>query len=78
MILTTERLILRKITHEDRDELYKFLGDIEVLYAWGHTFSYCGVSEWIEKNLNRYEKNDMGYYLVVKKKQEKKLVYVEH
>ncbi|MGL5380468.1 GNAT family N-acetyltransferase [Clostridium sp.] len=64
MVLSTERLILSKITKEDRDGLYKFLGDIEVLYAWGHTYSYDEVLDWINTNNKRFEEYDMGYYLV--------------
>ncbi|MDF2698734.1 MAG: hypothetical protein K0Q49_290, partial [Haloplasmataceae bacterium] len=39
IMIESKRLILRKITHNDFNELASMLKDIEVMNAWEHTFS---------------------------------------
>ena len=36
--ITTERLILREMTHDDFDALYKVLGDSDIMRHYPHTF----------------------------------------
>lgn len=67
MILQTERLVLREITHKDFHSLCKILQDIENMYAWEHEFSDSEVHEWIEKNLLRYKNDGYSYYAVLRK-----------
>lgn len=64
-IIKTKRLGLRYICKEDFDELSEFLQDINVMYAWEHAFSDREVSEWIDKNLDRYKKDGYSYFAAI-------------
>lgn len=68
IFLETERLYLRKIEKADFDELSIMLKNPNVMYAWEYTFSDKEVWDWIEKNLNFYEKYNLGYFLAIDKK----------
>lgn len=39
VVLRSERLLFRKITYADFDDLAKMLTNPSVMYAWEHTFS---------------------------------------
>lgn len=67
MKLETERLILEEIKREDFDDIYRILSDIEVMYAWEKSFSKKEAVEWIEKNLERYERDGYSYLIAHKK-----------
>ena len=54
-IVETERLFARELTNEDFSELSGILQDIEVMYAWEHSFSDDEVKEWINNNIKRYK-----------------------
>ena len=56
-MIETKRLILRKLTPSDYDDLCKILQDDEVMYAYEGAFSNTEVYEWLEKQLNRYEED---------------------
>lgn len=66
-ILETNRLILREIKPEDYHDLCSILQDIEVMYAWEHAFSDQEVSEWINENIKRYERDGYSYWAVIEK-----------
>jgi ribosomal-protein-alanine N-acetyltransferase len=66
--LETQRLLIRKYTPLDFKALSKMLKDIDVMYAWEHSFSDKEVREWIDNNINRYEKDKTGYFSVIEKK----------
>jgi len=66
-MIESERLVLRKITKDDFVLLSVFLKNPEVMYAWEHGFTDEEVQEWIDRNLNRYEKNGMGYLIAQEK-----------
>jgi len=51
IVLETPRLIFGKICIDDYQGISKILQDIEVMYAWGHTFSDQEVTEWINENI---------------------------
>ena len=59
-ILTTSRLILRRLTQNDYPALCKILQDAEVMYAYEHAFSDEEVQEWLDRQLSRYEKYGFG------------------
>lgn len=66
-VFETERLIFRPFTYKDFDKLSELLKDIEVMYAWEHSFSDEEVSNWIEDNISRYEDNKTGYMALIDK-----------
>ena len=65
--LETKRLYLRKMTFNDFDDIAEMLQDKRVMYAWEYNFSNEDVNEWISKNIERYEKYNMGYFLAINK-----------
>jgi ribosomal-protein-alanine N-acetyltransferase len=66
-MIESKRLILRKITHKDFNELAKMLKDIDVMYAWEHTFSNKQINAWIDNQIRRYREDGIGYLLAVNK-----------
>lgn len=67
IILETPRLYLRKIKSDDYNSICLILQDIEVMYAWEHTFSDKEVSEWIGENIMRYNRDGYSYWAVIEK-----------
>lgn len=47
MIIETERIILREMTHDDFDALYKVLGDSDIMRHYPYTFDGKRVMSWI-------------------------------
>ena len=70
-ILETERLAIRKLTHDDFRTLYAIMGKPEVMYAWEHGFSEDDVQDWIERQLVRYTKDGIGYFALILKESRK-------
>lgn len=68
VFLETERLILRQITQNDFDEIASMLKDKDVMYAWEYVFSDFEVKNWIEKNIENYNKYGLGYFITIDKK----------
>ena len=54
VMLESERLIFRKITNDDYNDLAVMLRDPKVMTAWGHTFSDEQIQTWIDNQLSRY------------------------
>ena len=67
MILETKRLFLRKMTHDDFDDLYAVLSDADNMKHYPYTFDEARVRNWIDRNLARYEKDGFGLWAVVLK-----------
>lgn len=67
MILETPRLYLRKMQQDDQQELCTFLQDIEVMYAWEAAFSEQEVTNWLNENLMRYQRDGYSYWAVIEK-----------
>ncbi len=67
VIMETRRLVLRRLTRDDIDEVSSILGDIEVMYAWEKAFSREEAAEWIDKNLKRYEEDGYSYFMAREK-----------
>lgn len=63
-IIETERLAIRKLTHDDFETLLAIMGKPEVMYAWEHGFNKDDVRAWIERQLIRYTKDGVGYFAV--------------
>ena len=66
-ILETERLILRQIAHDDLDDLLQIWGDAETLRFFPKTLDRQEMTEWIERNLKRYESYGHGLWAVILK-----------
>lgn len=64
MILQTDRLILRKMTREDFPALCRTLQDEKAMYAYAHAFSYEEVQQWLDHQLDRYQKYGFGLWAV--------------
>lgn len=62
--LETKRLYLKKMTIADFNDVAEMLMDERVMYAWEYTFSNEDVEGWINKNIQKYEQYNMGYFLL--------------
>ena len=71
IFLQTNRLILKYLTMDDFEELRAILQDDDVMYAWEYTFSDNDVRNWINKNLELYEKYNLGYFIIIDKSTDK-------
>lgn len=67
IILETERLMLRKINHDDREELLQIWGDAETMRMFPKTLNSQEMSDWIDRNLQRYESYGHGLWAVILK-----------
>ena len=63
-ILETSRLFLREMNIDDFDALYKVLADRDIMQHYPYTFDEKRVSDWIERNMNRYYDNGFGLWAV--------------
>ena len=61
MIIETERLLLREMTEDDFDALYKVLADKESMKYYPYAFDKARVKSWIQRNIDRY--NILGFGL---------------
>ncbi len=61
-VLETRRLTLRPLTPEDFKDMADMLQDPEVMYAWEKPFSDEEVKAWIDRQLQRYERDGCGYW----------------
>jgi len=66
-IITTERLILRRLTQDDFADLCEMLQDLDVMHAWEHTFSDEQVQEWLDRQLGRYAETGVGIWAAIEK-----------
>lgn len=66
-IITTERLLFRKMDIHDWDALCMILKDDETMYAYGGAFEDCEVRAWLERQLSRYRERGFGLWAVVLK-----------
>jgi len=64
-MLESERLIFRKVTVDDFDDLAIMLRDPEVMAAWEHTFSDEQIQKWIDGQIARYQKEIVGYFAAI-------------
>ena len=56
--ICTQRLRLRRLTTDDWKNLASMLQDENVMYAYEHAFSEDEVTQWLERQMVRYEKED--------------------
>ena len=55
MRIETKRLILREMTEEDFDDLYRVLADSDIMQHYPYTFDEARVRNWIARNRERYQ-----------------------
>ena len=67
VMLESERLIFRKITENDFDDLAVMFRDPEVMAAWEHTFTDEQIHKWIENQIVRYKNHIVGYFAAIRK-----------
>lgn len=63
-MIETERLILREMTEDDFDALYKVLSDSDIMNHYPYTFDEKRVRGWINKNIERYRIYGFGLWAV--------------
>ena len=64
MIVETERLYLREMTHDDFHALYQVLADSSIMQHYPYTFDEDRVRNWIARNLERYRVFGFGLWAV--------------
>lgn len=64
MMIETERLLLREMTEDDYEALYKVLADSDIMQHYPYTFDDGRVKEWINKNIERYHIFGFGLWSV--------------
>ena len=68
MMIETERLLLREMTEDDNEALYKVLADSDIMQHYPYTFDDSRVKGWINKNIERYHIFGFGLWSVCLKK----------
>ena len=71
MIIETKRLYLRQLTNDDFSSIMEILGDNKTMYAYEHPFSKEEGMNWLNNQLNRYEKYGFGLLAVILKDTDK-------
>lgn len=66
-MVESERLIMRKLTSEDKEAISVFLSNPQVMYAWEHGLSEEEIDDWLQRNIARYKKDGCGYLLAQEK-----------
>ncbi len=64
MVIETQRLILREMTQEDFDALYKVLADSDIMKHYPYVFDGKMVRNWILRNIERYRVFGFGLWAV--------------
>ena len=67
MILETDRLYLREMNQDDFISLCRILQDDETMYAYEGAFTDAEVKQWLDKQIERYQKLGFGLWAVVLK-----------
>ena len=64
MVMETERLLLREMTDDDFQALYKVLADSDIMQHYPYAFDENRVRNWIERNIERYRVFGFGLWAV--------------
>ena len=64
MMIETKRLVLREMTEDDFEALYKVLGDAEIMRFYPYIFDEARVRNWIRRNIERYRILGFGLWAV--------------
>lgn len=63
-VITTERLALRRLVQDDFADLRRIHSDPEVMWVYGGAFSEDRTREFIQHNLDRYNKHGVGFFAI--------------
>lgn len=66
-IIETKRLLLREWEEGSKPFLRLFLQDLEVMYAYEHSFSDEEIEHWLQWNLQSYKDNGYGLWAMERK-----------
>jgi RimJ/RimL family protein N-acetyltransferase len=66
-VITSERLMLRRLTPEDFASVRRIHSDPDVMHIYGGVFSEQATREAIRRNIDRYEKDGVGFYAITLK-----------
>jgi ribosomal-protein-alanine N-acetyltransferase len=70
-MIETKRLILRKMTSEDVDQLLLIFSDPRVMQSFGGIlFGRAMMEKWIDRNLNHQDRYGYGIFSVILKEQD--------
>lgn len=64
VVIETERLLLREMTENDFDALYKVLADSDIMQHYPYNFDDTRVIGWINRNIERYKIFGFGLWAV--------------
>ena len=64
MIIETERLYLREMTENDFEKLNKVLADQAIMQHYPYAFDRVRVTNWIQRNIDRYRIFGFGLWAV--------------
>ncbi|MCI8361388.1 MAG: GNAT family N-acetyltransferase [Clostridiales bacterium] len=67
VILETRRLYLRELTEADFTDLCDMLRDEACMYAYEHAFSKEESTAWLQRQLERYKRDGIGLWAVIRK-----------
>jgi len=68
IVFETPRLLVRELTLADLDFVATMLADPEVMRFWPRPFSRGEAVDWINRQLERYERHGYGYWLTLDKR----------
>ena len=63
-MIETKRLLLREMTAQDFDALFRVLTDPDIMQHYPSVFNETGVQNWINKNMERYRIFGFGLWAV--------------
>jgi RimJ/RimL family protein N-acetyltransferase len=63
-VITTERLSLRRLAHDDFADVRRIHSDPEVMWVYGGVFAEEKTREWIQRNIDRYAKDGVGFFAI--------------
>lgn len=67
VILETDRLVLRRLTWDDRPALCAILQDDKTMTHYGGAFDEAMTDAWLQRQLDRYEAFGIGLWAVIRK-----------
>jgi RimJ/RimL family protein N-acetyltransferase len=65
--IASERLALRRMKQDDFDAIRRIHSDPDVMWVYGGVFSEDQTREWMQRNLDRYARDGVGFFAVTLK-----------
>jgi RimJ/RimL family protein N-acetyltransferase len=67
VVLTTARLMLRRLGQADFDAVRRIHSDPRVMAIYGGVFSEQGTRDFIQRNIDRYARDGVGFFAITLK-----------